>query len=516
MCTCCHGTMRYRPIYQTLAIGITIGVLALCYDYWATRVNPYSEDTWVTPFFTTSIESDGSLRIAKLRDPQVLHLRLAPLILYAKIVRESVLRLLGRDADGPLVGNEDEIIAALHAERFDPARAYVITGGHFPDLYVRNLGIFYSSLLDARIPASEEDWLNRQRLTLQTLAMHLELLRVAGKEYTTFAPVGPRTFVAINWNDEPSDSLFAITYTLRAAINDSFISHRLPASQVDRSTPARRLATQHAADGLLGEYRPVIEKELARYLTLVMDPATGLVKKEAALSGARDNVRQESGFYDNIIAYATARDAAALGLSFPCPAKYSSSSCDFAQWKKRIILTFWREENNRSGLFLDDLSAKSLRENTFTGEAFLALPTGFLDISDEADRATLFKMIMYVKNHGLDTPFPLPYAASNDRSKAANFLVGLSSYAGHSIWSHLGQAYIQALIFLSPDYPELYADIHAHLEKYKINIETYGGYPELYNADGTLFTAPIGRAVLRVGWVINYEQTKMLSAAVHR
>ena len=49
-----------------------------------------------------------------------------------------------------------------------------------------------------------------------------------------------------------------------------------------------------------------------------------------------------------------------------------------------------------------------------------------------------------------------------------------------------------------------------------INIETYGGYPELYNADGTLFTAPISRAVLRVGWVINYEQTKMLSAAVHR
>lgn len=112
-----------------------------------------------------------------------------------------------------------------------------------------------------------------------------------------------------------------------------------------------------------------------------MDPETGLVKKEAALSGARDNVRQESGFYDNIIAYATAKDAAALGLSFPCPAKYpSSSSCDFAQWKKSIRTAFWRDENGESGLFIDDLSANSLREKTFTGEAFLALPTGFLDI----------------------------------------------------------------------------------------------------------------------------------------
>ena len=359
MCTCNHGTMRHLPVYQTLAIGITISVLALCYDYWATRVKPYCEKTRVTPFFTTSIESDGSLRIAKVRDPQVVHLPLAPLILYAEIVRESIFRLLGRDADGPLAGKEDEIIAALHAERFDPERAYVITGGHFPDLYVRNLGIFYSSLLDARIPASEEDWLNRQRLTLQTLATHLELLRMAGKVYTTFAPVGPRAFAAINWNDEPSDSLFAITYTPRAATDDSFISRRLPAPEAGGSALAHRLTIQYVADGLLGVYRPVIEKELARYLKLVMDPATGLVKKEVALSGARDNVRPESGFYDNIIAYATAKDAAALGLSFPCPERYSSfSACDFAQWKKRIVLTFWREKNNGSGFFLDDPSAQ--------------------------------------------------------------------------------------------------------------------------------------------------------------
>lgn len=506
-----------RHINKTLAIAVTVSALALCYDYWATHVNPYSEDTWVTPFFTTSIESDGSLRLAKVRDTQVAHLPLASLILYADIVHESILRFLGRDADGPIAGNEEEILSALHTERFDPSRAYIITGGHFPDLYVRNLGIFYSSLLDPRIPAGEDDWANRQRITLQTLAMHLELLRVAGKEYTTFAPVGPHAFAAINWNDEPSDSLFAITYTLRAATDNSFIPRRLPAPHLDGSAPAHTLATQKAANGLLGEYRPAIEKELARYLTLVMDPETGLVKNEAALSGARDNVRQKSGFYDNIIAYATARDAAALGLSFPCPAKYpSSSSCDFAQWKKSIMTAFWRDENGESGLFIDDLSAKSLKEKTFTGEAFLALPIGFLDIFDAADRATLFKMVRYVKSHDLDNPFPLPYAASDDRSKSSNLFVGFSSYAGHSIWSHLGQAYIQALILLSPEYPELQADIHAHLEKYKQNIETYGGYPELYNADGTLFTAPISRAVLRVGWVINYEQTKMLSTAMHR
>lgn len=410
--------MRYRRIYQTLAIAVTLSALALCYDYWATHVNPYSEETWVTPFFTTSIGGDGSLRIVKVRDIQVVHLPLASLILYADIVYESILRFFGRDADGPIAGNEDQIISALHIERFDPSRAYVITGGHFPDFYVRNLGIFYSSILDPRIPASEDDWANRQRITLQTLATHLELLRVAGKEYTTFAPVGPHAFAAINWNDEPSDSLFAITYTLRAATDDSFISRRLPALHLGGSAPVHKLVTQKAAKGLLDEYRPTIEKELARYLALVMDPKTGLVKKEAALSGARDNVRQISGFYDNITAYATARDAAALGLSFPCPAQYPlSSSCDFAQWKKNIITAFWREENSESGLFIDDLSAKSLKEKTFTGEAFLALSTGFLDIFETADRATLVKMVRYVKNHGLDAPFPLLYAEKSRSSR---------------------------------------------------------------------------------------------------
>lgn len=222
--TCYHSTMRNQFIYQTLAIAVTVSALALCYDYWATHVNPYSEDTWVTPFFATSIGRDGSLGLAKVRDTQVVYLPLASLILYADIVHESILRFFARDPDGPIAGNEEEIISALHTERFDPSRAYVITGGHFPDFCVRNLGIFYNSILDPRIPASEDDWANRQRITLQTLATHLELLKVAGKEYTTFAPVGPHAFAAINWNDEPSDSLFAITYTLRAATDD-FLFH---------------------------------------------------------------------------------------------------------------------------------------------------------------------------------------------------------------------------------------------------------------------------------------------------
>lgn len=480
------------------------------YDAWVTRVNPYSQETWITPFFTTRVENDGAIVVAQVRDLQVTNTPLAPLILYADIVHESIVRLFSRDPDGPVAGDEKVIIAALHAERFDPSRAYIITGGHFPDLYVRNLGIFYGALLDPRIPASEEDWLNRQRITLQTLATHLELLRVAGKEYTTFAPVGPHTFAALNWNDEPSDSLMAITYTLRAASDASFIPGRLPSSPSSASTMVHKLATQKAANALLHAYRPAIEHELARYLTLILDPATGLVNQEVALSGARDNVRRESGFYDNIIAYATARDAAALGLGFPCPTAYQSSfACDFSLWKKRIATTFWREEGE-SGLFIDDLSLKSRRDKTFTGEEFLALQTGFLDIHDADDSKTLLKMVAYVKRHGLDQPFPLMYAVKDDRSKASNFFVGLSSYAGHSIWSHLGQAYMQTLILLSAKHPELNPDIQAHLQKYRDNIATYGGYPELYNADGTLFSAPISGAVLRVGWVIHYEQTKMM------
>lgn len=489
---------------------IVIALILFIGNWWVTKDNPYSPNTWVKPFFSTTVTPDGKITLTKVRDLYVTSAPIGGLALYASIPFQVGYNLLFPEK--PIEQDAQGIIAALHAERFDPSKAYVITGGHFPQLYVRNLGIFYGSLLDPRIQMGANDWTNRERITLQTVALDLELLRSAGKEYTTFVPISPSMFAGANFNAapfdsrvEPSDSLFAIIYSLNALTDPSFISQNVPTQH----TPVYTLGTKDAANQLITAYKPIIEKELDRYLSLVMDPQTGLVKKTAVLSAARDRTHgRQSSFYDNMIAWATAKDAAKLGLSVPCPTLYDQNgSCDFGEWKRNIITNFW---DDTDGIFINDLSNTSQQQHTFTGEAFLAVPIGFLDTTDQEDRSKLARMVTYVKQHGLDKPLPLYYAeATPDSDSFIATLMG-DQYANHSIWSHLGQTYIETLIILSSDHPEYIRDAQLYLNEYRQKMEDYGGYPELYNDKGELFSIPFYRAVLHVGWVINYEQAQML------
>jgi hypothetical protein len=61
----------------------------------------------------------------------------------------------------PLLGSEQAIIEQIHITRFSQNNPYVITGGHFSPLFVRNLGIFYNAILDPRLPSTDHDWLLR-------------------------------------------------------------------------------------------------------------------------------------------------------------------------------------------------------------------------------------------------------------------------------------------------------------------------------------------------------------------
>ena len=489
---------------------IVIALILYIGNWWVTKNNPYSANTWVKPFFATTVAPDGKISLTKTRDLHVTSAPVGQLALYISMPFQVGHNLLFPEK--PIEEDAQGIITALHAERFDPSKAYVITGGHFPQLYVRNLGIFYGALLDPRIQDGTDDWTIRERVTLQTTALDLELLRMAGREYTTFVPISGTIFAGANFNAspldprvEPSDSLFAIVYSLNALTDPNFIASSTPTIR----TPSYPLGTKDAATQLITGYKPVLEKELARYLSVVMDPQTGLVKKSAVLSAARDRIHgRQSSFYDNMIAWATAQDAAKLGLTVPCPAAYNTNgSCDYAEWKRIIITNFW---DDTDGLFINDLSNTSQQAHTFTGEEFLAPQIGFLDTQDNADRAKLTRMVGYVKEHQLDKPFPLYYAASStDDTSFMSILTG-DQYANHSIWSHLGQAYIETLVILSSDHPEYLTDARKYLDRYRQGMETYGGYPELYNENGELFSIPFYRAVLHVGWVINYEQAQML------
>jgi len=137
----------------------------------------------------------------------------------------------------------------------------------------------------------------------------------------------------------------------------------------------------------------------------------------------------------------------------------------------------------------------------------------FLEVNNKQDRTYLLQMIQYVKKHKLDQPFPLHYSTVDLPEKLYRPVRHFApSYMGTSIWSHWGMEYIKTLILLENYHPSLLLDAKKHLTTYKENIEKYGGYPETYDKHGKLLKTRLYRSVLHNGWVINYEQAKMLLA----
>jgi hypothetical protein len=400
----------------------------------------------------------------------------------------------------PLTGSENEIIKQIHTIRFNKNNPYIITGGHFSQLFVRNLGIFYNALLDPRIPCSDEDWLLRQEIGLKTVALDLEIFLQAKKDYTTIIPLQNNFYTCLNLYARPSDSLFAIVYTLNALSDNTFIEKIFPAKGLEK----KRLQTQNASEKLLQIYKPAVKKLLQSYIRELIDPNTGLIKTDLLLASARDGIKRRSSFYDNVIAWATIRLANKLDL-------YDIAETELATWKQLIMQTFW---NATEGIFIDDLSEDSKKLNLFSADSFIILSSGFLTVTNKKEFPYLKQMVCYVKKNKLDSPFPLHYSAidqPNNLYRPVKYFA--PSYMGTSIWSHWGMEYIKTLIILSQFGNEFGKDAKKHLESYKKNIVHYGGYPEVYAKNGEILKTRLYRSVLHNGWVINYEQTKMLLEA---
>ena len=138
--------------------------------------------------------------------------------------------------------------------------------------------------------------------------------------------------------------------------------------------------------------------------------------------------------------------------------------------------------------------APSFPDPLYKGKAMAIFPLTFINLIDA------------FKKNKFDVPLPLHYSKFDIPEKLYRPVRHLApSYMGTSIWSHWGMEYIKTLIYLGQ-----FTDAKKHLDSYKKNIETYGGYPELYDKKGHLLHTRLYRGVLHNGWVINYEQTKML------
>lgn len=406
----------------------------------------------------------------------------------------------------PLAGTEAQIINRIHQIRFNPDKPYVITGSHYPDLYMRNMGTFFNAMLDARLPTSEADWQNRQRSALQTVAYDLAFLDQNTQAVTTIMPMGFKHFTGLNIYTQPSDSLFSVLYALKALSDDSFVRSVFPF----KSKTKHRLQTKAAAHQLLATYSPALSRSINHYLWMAIDDQTGMISRHVRLSSARDGVKRDASFYDNVIAWSTVKLANELGVAH-------MSGADVTEWKQNIIDAYW---DNDLGIFRDDLSGcgfldapGSCPPASFSADSFIVTSSGFFDMRNKTDLRKLERMIKYVQAHQLDQPFPLSYAKSNNRKQMHGPVKYFApSYMGEGIWSHWGMEYIKALLMMSKIHPAWAAQAKQDLAAYGKNIELYGGYPELYNRNGKLFQSILVRGVLHTGWVVNYEQAKVMAA----
>lgn len=395
-------------------------------------------------------------------------------------------------SDGKTV---DEIISDIHTLRYDPNKLLLISGDHFNGLFVRNLGVFYYPMLDRSLPSTAADWRDRQEVYLQTVAYALGVFAKDPNLTTTIVPMGRYTATCVDFYAYPSDSLFGILYALAA------LSGHEDARPYRYAPTKYPLDTKTATKRLIEQYDGTLKTLYERYHSKIIDPETGIIRRDVHLSGAKDITRRYSAFYDNVVYWKTTQIAMKLGV-IPDNQKYLS------KLKRTIIDTFWLE---KKGYFLEDLSDEGVKNNYYSSDWLIVLSTGFLDPLDRKESAYYTRSIDYIQKQKIDQPFAIKYQQET-RAHRQFFAVRLAvaSYGGDAIWSFWGMEYIKVLTLLyrHTDNAKYAETAKYHLDKYEEKMLEYGGFPEVYDAQGKLLQTPLYRSIRQTGWVIGFEQAR--------
>ena len=392
---------------------------------------------------------------------------------------------------------ENGIIRDIHQLRYDPTRLLLISGDHFNSLFVRNLGVFYYPMLDTAIGGTRQDWHNRQMVYLQSVAYALGVFSKHQTLTTTIVATGPYSATCVNFYAYPSDSLFGIIYALAAL---SGIESARPAPY---KKAVHSLASQKAAQLLIKTYRETLLRLYADYRQYVYDEQTGLIKLNVHLSGAKDITKRRSAFYDNVIFWKTTQLYMRLGLM-------TDDKPYLSKLKRRILQTYWLDQE---GYFLEDQSPEAIAGKFYSSDWLIVLSTGFLDPAKPHERQYYERAIAHIQKTGVDQPFALKYHA--DRRANRQFLavrLTVATYGGDSIWSFWGMEYIKSLLLL---YKHTGKTAHLkaaryHLNKYRQAILREGGFPEVYDKQGTLLKTAFYKSIRQTGWVIGYEQARAM------
>lgn len=478
---------------------ITLAILLLVLGMFSYLTNPFVRFSLVAKTFLVLRQDDGTLDLKSERDVIVRDNRLVHNLAGLKSGWHI---LTSRFAGGTKSSSKvvDDVIAGIHELRFRPEDPFLISGDHFSVLYLRSLGIFYHSLMDSRTALSEEDWANRQAIYLKTTGYALQVFANSDRLSTTIVPIGRASVALVNIYAYPSDTLYSLLYALRVMQDDSLLQKLYP---FETTAPALPLNTKFAAEAMTAQYQDNLQYHLRVYHSTVFDPATGLVKKNLLLSGAKDITVRSSAFYDNVILWATHRLAQELHLE-----KRDQAFLD--DLKARILATFWLPTE---GYFLEDLSPAALKQKYYSSDWLIVLMTGFLDPAIEAERVYYEQVVEYIQRNAIDQPFGLQYHP--DLRRRRQYLIPqlvAPSYGSTAIWSNWGMEYVKILAILSlhthrSDYLHRAKD---QIGSYSFNIKRYRGYPEVYDAQGDFYRQIFYKSVRQTGWVVSFEEARDL------
>jgi|GEM_PF-263713 len=462
--------------------GIVVSILVVFHVY-LSLTNPYAAVSIVRQPYTTSIEADGSIKLHKQFDLRVYDNPLADSLGYYKsgfLIAQNTF-FGGKAVPGDSV---DSITDAIHDKRFDPTKPYLISGDQFSVLYMRNLGVFYNSLLNPNTARSQDDWQNRQRIYLQSAMYTLDALSKSHSIKTTIVPIGRQTvaMTSVHPGSTGSDTVYGLFYALQAL-----------ATPVESSDGKYRLQTTAAARHIISSRQNDLRNIYERYLGMVSNGDT--VKASIDLASARDGAQRQQSFYDSLVLWKTRQLAAQLGISNESPQSLETS-------RQRIAALYW---SPTTGCLRDSLK----QANSYSSDWLLAIPTGFFNSQRDYDK--LVGCVAYIQKQALAEPLPIQYTRDQTQAPWAvrTFAPG---YGSNVIWSYWGAEYINLLANLQKTKPEnnqhfgRLASNYANRWDQKM-LETHG-FPETLDPKGNFMQTTFYKSIRSTGWVVQFEQAK--------
>jgi hypothetical protein len=296
---------------------------------------------------------------------------------------------------------------------------FQVSNGHFNVFYMRDFGMCVEALLK----------LGYRKEVLKTLQYALVVYSRDKKVSTTIS----QDHTGFDVFSYAPDTLAFLLYSLQLA----------------------------KADDLLDVYRPFLKQEVQRYYDAVVDPGTGLVRRDKDFSSIKDNAKRKSCCYDNVCAAVVAREAKKL--------KLLDKGHPFLKvnYKKLIKETFWF-----GGFFKDTVESHYISGDANVFPFWFGLFT---------EKTMVKKSIAAIQRAKLDVPLPLKYTNFVPHNFIFPLSLLASNYEGTSVWAHLGLCYIDVVAKVDKKLAQHY------VEQYRKRIEVHKNFLEIYNPDGTVY-----------------------------